>query len=138
MTAATRLKIRLANGSTEWAAADFSDSPRWQLQLTFADGRTVSVEQSDLFDCLVDLRKRLAEDGAIILCSGARRDVFPSGMARQMGGGRMAYQLRLGQQARRADLIDIFEPAEAAEIATVEDQRAFFDEWLASLGPETT
>ena len=40
---------------------------------------------------------------------------------------------KLGRQARRADLIDILTPARADEIASVDAQRTYYQDWLASL-----
>jgi hypothetical protein len=50
-------------------------------------------------------------------------------MARDMGGGRKAYLLVLGQPGR-PELVDIFEPAEEGDIALVQEQRDFFQTWL--------
>jgi len=48
----------------------------------------------DLFAALQDLRKKTLEPlGSIPLCNGARVDCYPSGMARDMGGGQVVYVL---------------------------------------------
>ena len=66
-------------------------------------------------------------------CNGASLDVFPSGMARSMGGGLRAYRLTLGKQALREDLVDIFELDDVFVPSSVESQDAHFDVWLGSL-----
>jgi hypothetical protein len=63
--------------------------------------------------------------GFHFLVNGARRNVWPSGMAREMGGGKQAYVLVLGQPGR-PELVDIFEPADESQIALVQEQRDFF------------
>jgi hypothetical protein len=51
-----------------------------------------------------------------------------------MGDGRKAYKLSLGKQGRMADLVDIFAVGPDIELASVEDQEEFFQQWIASLG----
>jgi hypothetical protein len=83
----------------------------------------------DVFECLLRVRAELEPLGFRFLVNGARRNVWPSGMARDMGGGRQAYVLVLGQPGR-PELVDIFEPADDGQIALVQEQRDFFQTWL--------
>jgi len=69
----------------------------------------------------------------MLLCAGARPDVFPSGMSRGMGDGRKAYITRLGQRALRTDLVDIFDDAELDAVRTIEEQTAFHERWVEAL-----
>ncbi|WP_155945649.1 hypothetical protein [Micromonospora sp. CNB394] len=78
----------------------------------------------DLFDCLLSLRGALEERGLLLCCQGARRTVGPSGMTRQMSNGRLAYVLRLGVRASDDDLVDIFAPADCADVASIAEQKA--------------
>lgn len=41
----------------------------------------------DMFEALVRLRRQLEPEGLMIAVQGSRRDTYPSGMARDMGGG---------------------------------------------------
>jgi hypothetical protein len=91
------------------------------------------ISDIDLFECLCKLRKFLEEGGWIILCNGARRDVYPSTMAREMSGGEKAYLQIMGKPAGPGTTINIFEPAPQNEIATVEEQIAFHKKWNESL-----
>jgi hypothetical protein len=75
---------------------------------------------------------QLDKDGIRLCCNGARLNVWPSGMARDMGGGFKAYALQMGRKASREDLVDIFDAAPIDTIATVEEQRRFNKEWLSS------
>ncbi len=93
----------------------------------------IKATGEDLFSAMQAARRSLDEMGIFLLCQGARRNVWPSRMARDMGGGMKAYQLRLGEQARRGDLVDILAPAGPEEVATVVDQEMFHKQWLTSL-----
>lgn len=81
-----------------------------------------------MFEALIALRLLLERRGGCLLCAGARTNVFPSSMSRDMGGGRMAYVLRLGEPA--LELVDIFASAERSQVGTVEEQRAFQSLWM--------
>lgn len=87
----------------------------------------------DVFEALCRIRRKLESFGAVLLCAGARVDVFPSGMSRSMGLGRKAYANRLGQPARQEDLVDLFEPAEPGQVRTVDEQKEFHAQWIQSL-----
>jgi hypothetical protein len=41
----------------------------------------------DMFEALVRLRRQLDPDGLLVAVQGACQDTYPSGMARDMGGG---------------------------------------------------
>jgi hypothetical protein len=88
--------------------------------------RTVGPDQ---FECLLSIRAELEPLGFRFLVNGARRNVWPSGMLRDMGGGEQAYVLVLGQPGR-PDLVDIFEPADESQIALIREQRDFHHTWL--------
>jgi hypothetical protein len=51
-----------------------------------------------------------------------------------MGGGIQLYRLTLGKHAKVADLIHMFETDENVIPSTVAKQKAFYEQWLASLG----
>jgi hypothetical protein len=71
--------------------------------------RTYRATGFDLFDSLVSLRGALEADDLLICVEGARSDVYPSGMSRQMGTGRGAYRHVVGRRPDRGDLVDIFD-----------------------------
>ncbi len=116
---------------------EFSTTPPWELRLLGETNGVVeySCKGEDLFDCLTELRlQNLEKRGSLILCNGARFDVYPSRMSRQMSGGRKAYIMRIGQPSRRTDLVDIFDPVEDfSSVATVAEQKDFYKKWLNSL-----
>ena len=117
-------------------AIEFSASEPFKLRLI--DKHTgklnFSCKSSDLFNCLVMLREQyLEKKNLMVQCNGARRDVYPSRMSRQMSGGLKAYRLRLGQPAERSQLLDIFDSVEdLSNIATVKEQKEFYQKWLSS------
>ena len=93
----------------------------------------VSGEGPDLFEALASARRELEARGVLVACNGARRDVFPSAMQRQAAAGRRAYVLTVPRTAARPATVDIFDPApDLATLATVEEQRGWFDRWLLS------
>ena len=92
-------------------------------------------EGPDLFEALVVARRELEAHGVLVGCNGARRDVFPSAMLRQAAGGRRAYVLSVPRTAARPPTVDIFAPApDTSALASVDEQRAWFDRWLET-GP---
>jgi hypothetical protein len=84
----------------------------------------------DMFEALVRLRRQLEPDGLIVAVQGSRRDTYPSGMARDMGGGMQVYVMRPGQPGR-PDLVKTLDDAPPDQMATVDEQRAFSEAWLA-------
>jgi hypothetical protein len=83
----------------------------------------------DMFEALVRLRRQLEPDGLTVAVQGARHDTYPSGMARDMGGGMRVYVLRPGRGARLEDLVETLDDAPPGQIATVDEQRARAEAW---------
>jgi hypothetical protein len=98
-----------------------ADSEPWTLSADVGGDRYVA-SGFDLFDSLTKLRRALEADGLLICIQGARADVHPSGMSRQMGGGRRAYRHVSGRRPGVADLVDIFDAADCKEVVSVENQ----------------
>ena len=71
-------------------------------------------------------------NGGRLLVKGAARHVWASGMSRSMGGGIKAYQLEKGVASSLDRMVNIFEPADEAEVGTVAEQEAFYSDWLTS------
>ncbi len=104
----------------------------YRLELTAPEIGVRAADASDVFECLRRLRTNLDREGTRLCCNGARLNVWPSGMARDMGGGWKAYVLQIGRRASVKDLVDIFDPAPIEDVATVEEQRRFAEKWLAA------
>ena len=96
--------------------------------------RDEAVESTaiDFFQALCDVRGLLAKDGLIPFCYGASLDVYPSGMARDMGRGLKAYKLTVGPHAKTVDLVEIFADGLDVIPASVAVQEQFYRDWLAS------
>lgn len=95
-------------------------------------GATTSVEADDFFGALQALRVEALEPlGLIPFCYGASLNVWPSGMARDMGRGLKAYRTHMGEPAR--DLVPIFGEGPDVIPATVERQTEYHRDWAQSL-----
>jgi hypothetical protein len=103
----------------------------YRLELSAPEIGNHVGEAGDAFECLSIVRRRLEQTHIRLCCNGARRDVWPSGMARDMGGGFKAYFLTMGKPSQISDLVDIFEPAPVKAIGSVEEQREFAQRWIA-------
>lgn len=125
--------VNLRNASGEEIGGAFcleeGEDGGCQLTLEFA-GETLVATESDYFEALVRLRQSLWAKGFVPLCYGASKNVYPSGMGRDMGSGLKAYRMQLGRHARQRDLVFIFDTCADIEPASPEDQRAFFESWL--------
>lgn len=95
-------------------------------------GRRIEGKASDFFAVLCSIRIELESAGLTPVCYGASLNVYPSGMARDMGQGRVSYKLQLGRHARKEDLVRIFETGPDFIPSTVAQQRNYFDEWVRS------
>jgi hypothetical protein len=73
-------------GGSQVADVTVTTEPPWAVRFVLADGSVVEAVGADLFSALETVRRRLEAEGMLVCCQGARPDVFPSGMARQMGG----------------------------------------------------
>jgi len=111
---------------------DEDEFPLCTLTLRYAEHEIVAVED-DYFEAMRTIRKQLALDGIVPVCYGASRNCFPSGMSREMGQAILVYRMTMGIQAKTEDLVSIFNSGTDVDPVTVEEQSAFFDEWL--VGP---
>jgi hypothetical protein len=114
-------------------------------QITYSVGSEVTLTASssvfgelryaeaNLFDALIKFRLHLEKIDYFLLCNAARKDTYPSRAIKQMGGAFRVYVLHAGQQANPADLVDALGPATLDKIATVDEQRAAYEDWLRSL-----
>jgi hypothetical protein len=95
------------------------------------DGQHEAAQGADLFDALIAVRLGLERRNVLLLCSGARRDVYPSQLLRQSTQGRRAYVLRDAQDGP-FDSVDIFTAASPELVTTVVRQRKAFEDWMGS------
>ena len=127
------VSMRLVGGSDgERATFEVSDvGNRCLLTCRYRD-KTISAEAADFFDALVSIRRQLQPEGLMPYCYGASLNVFPSGMARDMGQGLRAYKLTMGKHARTTDLVDIFDEGTDVVPVDVDAQEQFYRDWLES------
>lgn len=128
--------VLLVDGHGESVQAAFvvvQGLPHSQCRLTLKySGGEITGEAFDYFEAICQIRNELDAIGYRPMCYGASRNVYPSGMGRDMGRGLKAYRLRLGQQPAMSDLVNIFDVGPDVEPASVKDQREFWKSWWKS------
>jgi len=107
------------------------DEDRCHLSFSYRD-RAIEAESSDFFEAFCQIRLQLENEGLIPFCYGASLNVYPSGMARDMGAGLKAFRLTLGKHARMQDLVEVFVQGPDVIPTTVKLQQEFYEEWLNS------
>lgn len=130
------LKVLQPNGVVSEYKINFQESGEASISIALEDGVVRKFEGQDLFSSLRLLRRYFEEGGAKVLCNGARFDAYPSGMGRSMGRGRKIYLLTHGEQARRTNLVDIFDYAAPEQVGSNEEQDRYYKGWINSLGNE--
>lgn len=109
----------------------YSRSDAYRLELTIRPGTAPVVATGpDAFEALVRMRRKVEPQGLRIAVQGSRLDTYPSGMARDMGGGWRIYVMHPGKGAGLSDLVDTLDEAPADQLATVEEQEAYWEAWL--------
>jgi hypothetical protein len=109
----------------------FDEAEHCRLRCEYRD-KAVESTAPDFFQALCNVRGLLAKDGLIPFCYGASLDVYPSGMARDMGGDLRAYKLAGGRHAKIDNLVEIFAEGPDVIPASVSAQEEFYRGWLAS------
>ena len=89
-------------------------------------------KSDNIFDSVVELRKKLELKNIYLLCNASVINVYPSGMQKEFGGTK-AYKLQMGKQAVLADVVDIFDYDSELKIGSVKEQEEFFESWIESL-----
>jgi hypothetical protein len=84
----------------------------------------VEAQADDAFEALCRVREQLDPQGWRLGVAGAQIDVWPSGMARDQGGGLRAYRMSGGPAS---DLVDTFEPVDPATVTSVAEQQGFIE-----------
>ena len=109
---------------------EFEDEIKLKIEIE----RTIYSSKSDnIFDSVVELRKKLELNKIYLLCNASVINVYPSGMQKEFGGTK-AYKLEMGKQATLSDVVDIFDYDSELKISSVEEQKEFYENWIESLG----
>jgi hypothetical protein len=126
-------KIYLIGGKNDEAAIFIEDSLAnlCQLVCEYREKR-ITAKASDFFEAMCQIRIELEKERLIPFCYGASLNVWPSGMGRDMGAGRLAYKLKIGKHASKVDLVNIFDVGPDIIPAYVPRQKEYAEEWLAS------
>ncbi|MFW6597217.1 hypothetical protein ACQBAU_05180 [Propionibacteriaceae bacterium Y2011] len=111
-------------GHDATVAWESHDGLTWTVSITCAEFGRVEARADDAFEALCHLRDELEPLGWRIGVAGAQVDVWPSGMARDQGGGKVAYRVSADWNHTR---VDTFEPVDPDLVATVAEQRAEVD-----------
>ncbi|HCW3113413.1 hypothetical protein [Citrobacter amalonaticus] len=103
-----------------------------RLELFYNNGGDCIVsEGNDYFSCLVELRKKTPH--IKFLCKGAKINVYPSNMARQMSQGMVAYELVIGKQATSDNIVHTFDFDDEDIAENPDEQIDFYKKWVSSL-----
>ena len=102
----------------------------WVVEISGDGFDPIEATASDAFEALCLVREGLEPHGWRIGVVGAQVDVWPSGMARDQGGGLRAYRMT---EAGAGDLVDVFEPVDPATVTTVAEQRAEVERWYDAI-----
>jgi hypothetical protein len=135
---ASRYEIDVAgpDGSIECVVITHThhdDHMRVDADLRLLGAIQVDVADGDFFGLLIKVRRAIEPVGYRLLCNAACTGSYPSPMARE-GGGWKVYQLEMGRPALRAHLVESSGPAPREAVGTIEEQAAFYERWLDSLG----
>ena len=104
-----------------------------EINLKIEIERAIYFSKSDnIFDSVVELRKKLELKNIYLLCNASVINVYPSGMQKEFGGTK-AYKLQMGKQATLNDVVDIFDYDNELKIGSVKEQEEFYESWLESL-----
>ena len=104
-----------------------------EINLEIEIERTIYFSKSDnIFDSVVELRKKLELKNIYLLCNASVINVYPSGMQKEFGETK-AYKLQMGKQATLSDVVDIFDYDSELKIGSVKEQEEFFETWIESL-----
>ncbi|MGI9199533.1 MAG: hypothetical protein ACR2QL_00640 [Woeseiaceae bacterium] len=126
----------MKDGSTEAAEIEWwvdeirqLGQPKSTVKVTVGS-RSREKSGFDFFEAFQKARKPFESDGFRFLCYGASLKVWPSGMARDMGGGMKAYRLYEDRRPSMDDLVQIFASGEGVIPSTVEEQTSYAEAWF--------
>lgn len=124
ITSPQTIQVRRGESVAEATIAWRYEDRLWVVAIESPSFDPVQARADDAFEALSLVRDQLEPEGWRIGVAGSRADVWPSGMARDQGGGLRAYRITDG---RAGDLVDTFEPVDPSSVATVAEQREAAD-----------
>ncbi|MFE6888916.1 hypothetical protein [Streptomyces sp. NPDC057694] len=124
------VRVQVGGQVVEWMLIIQGDGP-WALTLRSPSGVECSAQGDDVFDALRTMRTELAPRGVKICCSGARKDVRPSGFSASHGAW-MIYVLPMWRPPTVRDLVSTFGYCKPGLVSSVEEQDAYWERYLAN------
>ncbi|MEB5704266.1 hypothetical protein [Pantoea anthophila] len=91
----------------------------------------LNAEGDDFFECFKKIRE--LDKNIVYYCKGAKVNVLPSRMTRQMSKGLSAYETSLGIPARKENLVNIFDYANEGLASDPLEQDEYEVKWFSSL-----
>ena len=107
-----QIDVRMSDGSTTKASVvrKENDTTCWLHLVGLGIDETAS--STDYFEAFVEIRRKLSKRKIFPLCYAASRNVWPSGMARDLAQGLAAYKLKMGVHGE--ELVNIFESGQTS------------------------
>jgi hypothetical protein len=125
--------IHLIGGEDDETATLTTQPRDGHCHITFRyRDRVIEASATDYFEAFSQIRLQLELERLIPFCYGASLNVFPSGMARDMGSGLSAYRLTVGCAPSKDALVRIFDSGPDVIPASVASQKDFFNQWIQS------
>ena len=125
--------INLIGGEDDETATLTTESRDGRCHITFRyRDRVIEASATDYFKAFSQIRLQLEPERLIPFCYGASLNVFPSGMARDMGSGLSAYRLTIGRTPAKDALVRIFDSGPDVIPASVANQEQHYNDWLKS------
>ncbi|GAA2727078.1 hypothetical protein [Actinocorallia aurantiaca] len=140
-----KISVRGPDGRVEsWSVVRHFGESGWYVELSDTRGRSWSGIDAGVFDAFRDLRQVPEAEGCLFLVAGARLDCWPTRMQSQMGGGNLVaahlgpWKMVTGNLLtfilpsfqHKAFFHDVFSPAPASKVGTVEEQDAYRKQWI--------
>ncbi|WP_168415945.1 hypothetical protein [Erwinia amylovora] len=101
------------------------------MKVYIENNQQLNAEGEDFFECFKKIRR--LNKSIIYYCKGAKINVIPSRMTRQMSKGMSAYETNLGIPARKENLVNIFEYEKEGLASDPLEQDEYEAKWFSSL-----
>lgn len=102
----------------------------WRVSIVSPAFGRFEASADDAFEALCRVREELDAGGWRVGVAGAQSNVWPSGMARDQGGGLTAYRMT---EDGVVGVVDTFAPVDPATTVPVAEQRREADRLLAAI-----
>ena len=94
--------------------------------------KKLETKRKTFFEAMQAIRLQLEPEGIALLCNGACENVAFIEIL-TADDGRYAHVLKLGEQPKKKNSVDIFAFDPTLSFATVQEQETFYQAWLESL-----